>query len=432
MEDYALMGMMPVAMTSIAQNLLAFDELIEKSGITISELTPRLIAKLLKSFSHLKDNRQKHKVKYPIQTLFVIVILAKLSHLGHNCCEIAGFAKSYKALLIESGVLKGDRTPSHDTIQRFLENLDTNWIRSLLGKIKELYRGIQRLASNGKQYTHLAVDGKEFRGSGRGKDTKNPKRNTATLNIYDSSSDVCLYSIPIDEKTNEIPVAQKKLKQLDLRNTIITADALHCQRVTAEIIRKRRGHYVFCAKDNQDGLRLEIQSSFEKKRPKQQKPIFFQRDKRKFWVIKLDRDYIGEDWIDQRLFIKMVSSTTGKEADPMYFVTSLSDPIAAIEAIEVRWTVENGLHKNKDFYCYEDKYSSTNRRAIESMAYLNNLTVSIARLTQIILQEPRLKTVYQQFAANPIELFEKIMEIIYRPDEFLSLLRERLKQKQAS
>lgn len=52
MEDYSLMGMMPEAMTSIAQNLLAFDELIKKSGITISELTPRLIAKLLRSFSH--------------------------------------------------------------------------------------------------------------------------------------------------------------------------------------------------------------------------------------------------------------------------------------------------------------------------------------------------------------------------------------------
>lgn len=128
----------------------------------------------------------------------------------------------------------------------------------------------------------------------------------------------------------------------------------------------------------------------------------------------------------------MVSSVTGKEAEPMYFITSLSDPIVAIEAIEVRWTVENSLHKSKDFYCSEDKYTSTNTRAIESMAYLNNLTVAITRMAQIILQEPRLKTVYQQFAANPIELFQKIMEIVYHQDKFLSLLRERLKSSKAS
>ncbi len=432
MEDYTLMGKMPDRKTTIAQNLLAFDDLIKESGITYIDLEPRLIKKLLRSFSHLKDTRQKHKIQYSIQALFVIVILAKLSNFGHNCCEIAGFAKSYRKILLEALVLKDENTPSHDTIQRFLENLDTSWIRSLLVKLKEFYREIQRLVYENKRYTHLAVDGKEFRGSGRKKGTKKPKRNTATLNIYDSSSGVCLHSIPIDEKTNEIPVAQKKLIQLDLRYTIVTADALHCQTKTAETIRKRGGNYVLCSKENQESLKKEIKSSFEKKKPKQGNPIVFKRGEREFQVIKLQSSYIGEDWPDQKLYIKMVSSTTGEEAEPMYFVSSLSDPIAAIEAVEVRWTVENALHKKKDFYCNEDKYASTNTSAIESMAYLNNLTVAITQLMQIVLQEPRLKTVYQQFAANPIEMFEKAMEIIYHPDKFISLLKERLKSTKAS
>ena len=426
------MGKMPEKKTMIAQNLLAFDDLIRESGITITELDPLSVSRLLRSFSFLEDKRQKHKIIYPIQSLFLIVMLAKLSHSGHNCCEIAGFAKSHKDALTASGALKSGRTPSHDTIQRFIENLDTKWIRSILIKFKEFYSEIQRIVSDPKQYTHIAVDGKEFRGSGRGKNTRNPRRNTATLNIYDSSSDVCLYSITIDEKTNEIPIAQKKLIQLDLRNTIVTADALHCQKDTAEIIRKRRGDYVLCAKDNQEGLKEDIKSSFEKKRPKQHEPVFFNRNNRKFWVIKLEKGYIGEDWIAQRLYIKMISSATGKEAEPMYFITSISDMTAAIEAIEVRWTVENSLHKNKDFYCSEDRFTSTSTKAIESMAYLNNLTVAMARMAQIILQEPRLKTVYQQFAANPIEMFQKIMEIVYHQDKFLSLLRERLKSAKAS
>ncbi len=432
MEDYALMGKMPERKITIAQNLFAFDDLIKKTGITYIELQAYQIRKLLSSFSHLEDKRQKHKIKYSIQSLFIIVILAKLSNFGHNCCEIAGFAKSYQKVLLEAGVLKGKNTPSHDTIQRFLEKLDTHRIRSLLVKFKEFYKGIQRLVSKNRQYTHVAVDGKEFRGSGRKKGTKNSKRNTATLNIYDSSSGVCLYSIPIDEKTNEIPVAQKKLNQLDLRNTIITADALHCQTKTAEIIRNRKGNYVLCAKDNQDSLKQEIKTSFEKQKPQQGSPLFFPRDNRKFWVIKLGDKYIGEDWSGQKLYIKMVSSTTGGEAEPMYFLTSLSDPVAAIEAVEVRWTVENGLHKKKDFYCSEDKFSSTNTGAIESMAYLNNLTVAITQLMQVVLQEPRLKTIYQHFAADPIEMFEKAMEIINHPDKFINLLQERLKIPKAS
>lgn len=423
---------MPEKKTMIAQNLLAFDDLINESGITMLDLEPIAITRLLRKFSHLEDNRQKHKIEYPIASLFVIVILAKLSGFGHNCCEIAGFAKSYKDLFIEAEVLKSGRTPSHDTIQRFLKNFDSRWMRSLLIKFKEFYREIQRIVSAQKRYTHIAVDGKEFRGSGRGKDTKSPRRNTSTLNIYDSSSDVCVYSITIDKKTNEIPVAQRKLIQLDLRNTIVTADALHCQKDTAGIIRKRRGDYVLCAKDNQEGLKEDIRSSFEKKRPKQHETVFFNRNNRKFWVIKLEKGYIGEDWTDQRLYIKMVSYATGKEAEPMYFISSVSDMIAAIEAIEVRWSVENSLHKNKDFYCSEDRFTSTSSKAIESMAYLNNLTMVITRLTQVILQEPRLKTVYQQFAASPIEMLQKIMEIIYHQDDFFALLRERLKQQKVS
>ena len=37
-----------------------------------------------------------------------------------------------------------------------------------------------------------------------------------------------------DEKKNEIPVAQELLKTMDLKNTVLTADALHCQKETAD------------------------------------------------------------------------------------------------------------------------------------------------------------------------------------------------------
>ena len=97
-----------------------------------------------------------------------------------------------------------------------------------------------------------------------------------------------------------------------------------------------------------------------------------------------------------------------------------------------RYAVENSLHKNKDFHCSEDRFTSTSSKAIESMAYLNNLTMVTTRLTQVILQEPQLKTVYQQFAANPVEMFQKIMEIIYNQDKFFALLRERRRQQKAS
>lgn len=416
----------------VAQNLDEFSTLIEKSGISHIDLEPQPVRKLLKSFSFLKDKRQKHKIHYTIQALLIIVLLAKVTSRNANCCEIAGFAKSHLPLLKEADVLKDSQSPSHDTIQRFIESLDVTWIRSKLTALKEFYKKIQRILGLQGKYIHLALDGQEFRGSGRSKNSKSPKRNIATLNFYYSSFGVCLYSIPIDLKENEIPVAQRALLHFLLKGTVVTADALHTQRKTLQIIRNNGGHYVIAAKENQKSLYLEMQTSFEKKKPKHSKQYYYERGDRKFWVIVLDDDYIGEEWVDQKLYIKMVSSTTGKEAEPMYFISSLSDHIAALEAIELRWTIENKHHKSKDVYLSQDKYTSTKEEAVEGMAYINNLTLGIIELMQIIMREERTFTMFQHFSANPLDLFCKAMEIINHPDKFIKLLKEKLALKNCS
>ena len=42
----------------------------------------------------------------------------------------------------------------------------------------------------------------------------------------------------ISEKSNEITAARELLKMLDFKNSIITADALNCQKTTVEAITK--------------------------------------------------------------------------------------------------------------------------------------------------------------------------------------------------
>lgn len=58
---------------------------------------------------------------------------------------------------------------------------------------------------------------------------------------YDASNEICLYSEAIDEKTNEIPVAQKTLKNMNLKGCIVTFDALHTQKDTVAVIREQKG-----------------------------------------------------------------------------------------------------------------------------------------------------------------------------------------------
>jgi predicted transposase YbfD/YdcC len=53
---------------------------------------------------------------------------------------------------------------------------------------------------------------------------------------------------------NEIPMIIPLLDGLDLTGAVITADALHCQRATADYSHKRGADFVLPVKDNQPGL----------------------------------------------------------------------------------------------------------------------------------------------------------------------------------
>lgn len=78
----------------------------------------------------------------------------------------------------------------------------------------------------------LSVDGKESRGSKRKSGNNGEAKALQTLNVYSSDYGMCLAQKFIEEKTNEIPAAQELLKLMDLKGTIVTADALNCQKDT--------------------------------------------------------------------------------------------------------------------------------------------------------------------------------------------------------
>jgi predicted transposase YbfD/YdcC len=63
----------------------------------------------------------------------------------------------------------------------------------------------------------------------------------------------------VDEKSNEIPAVRELLKLLDVEGCMIVADALHCQKETAETIVKQKADYLLSVKDNQEGLKRDIE-----------------------------------------------------------------------------------------------------------------------------------------------------------------------------
>ena len=65
-----------------------------------------------------------------------------------------------------------------------------------------------------------------------------------TYYLFDTDNELVLGQLPVDEKTNEITVMPDLIDLLDLKDTIITADALNCQKEIVEKIVDKKGRII--------------------------------------------------------------------------------------------------------------------------------------------------------------------------------------------
>ena len=73
----------------------------------------------------------------------------------------------------------------------------------------------------------MALDGKALKNSF---DAFNDAKARQVLSAFATDTALVLAHIEIDEKSNEIPAAQKLFAEIDLANRVVTLDAMHCQK----------------------------------------------------------------------------------------------------------------------------------------------------------------------------------------------------------
>jgi len=135
--------------------------------------------------------------------------------------------------------------PSQSTFSRFLAGVDA-------AKLQQTVLAIQQLVRGPAPKNELVVmDGKEPRhGSG-----------ASVLSAVTVPSQHFLGSAMVDQKTNEIPVAQNQLiPSLDLAGRLVGLDALHTQDETARAVVLEGGaDFLLTVKNNQPTLRANIE-----------------------------------------------------------------------------------------------------------------------------------------------------------------------------
>lgn len=203
---------------------------------------------LVDVLADVPDPRSLHGRIHPLPAMLGLVTLALL--MGRkSLTSIARFGRQFGTPLAHALGFRRGKTPTVSTLSRTLRVLDANaleaalarWIRSRIDANVEL----------------VSVDGKTLKGS---RDGDLPGQHLVAA--YAPLVQAVLAQIKVDAKTNEHKAALQLLGLLPLENQVVIGDALFCQRDLAEQVVTAQGDYVFFVKDNQPGLRADIQAGF--------------------------------------------------------------------------------------------------------------------------------------------------------------------------
>ena len=189
-------------------------------------------------------------------------------------------------------------------------------------------------------------------------------------------------------KTNEVPMATEVLGQIDLDGKIVTADALHTVKATAEFICQHGGEFVLPVKENRQALFDALDAL-----PWDQVPVAHaQTDRghgrvttRTIQVMPAPEDlpfpHVSQVWLIERYVNDLVGN-------PLSAVAALGvaspGPDKASPADLARYVRGQGAieswHWLRDTLYQEDKSQVRTRSGPRVMAALRNLAISALRL----------------------------------------------------
>ena len=194
----------------------------------------------------------------------------------------------------------------------------------------------------------------------------------------------------VDAKSNEITAIPKLLNALELAGTVVTIDAMGCQREIASRIVEKRADYVLAVKENQGNLLAEIKDSFQMLAADaaiEEVDCGHGRvEKRKCSVIAdLSLVEKATEWASLQGLVRIEAEryhkATGKtEREIRYYITSLKPEAARLNrVVRQHWGIENKLHWVLDVGFGEDLSRKRAGHAAQNFSVLNRIALNILK-----------------------------------------------------
>ncbi len=177
--------------------------------------------RLLTALSEVSDPRRAAGKRYPLAPLLLFPVLALLSG-ATSYRRIIVFLEQRRERLNELFGVTLRRAPSVNTLRTVLQNLDGD---ALERAFRRHAAGLLARPEGGMPA--VALDGKTLKGSF---DHFHDRKAAQALSAFASEAAILLAHSEIDDKSNEIPAAQRLIQELGVSGVLFTADALHCQK----------------------------------------------------------------------------------------------------------------------------------------------------------------------------------------------------------
>ena len=282
--------------------------------------------------------------------------------------------------------------PSHDTFYRVFCLLNPDTFQACFTRwVKSVYPDTLELPDNGADI--IPIDGKSIRGSrGKGKG----KKAVHMVSAWSTQLSLVLGQKKVDKKSNEITAIPELLEAIDLKGTMITADAISCQKSIAETCVGQEADYLLAVKGNQKTLHNDIQAAVEEhwnKNPEEAvSDTFFEhqntghgrREYRCCWTFDdLSSLSTLDEWAGVRQFgaIQADRIINGKATTAIRFYISSKTMTAKemLYATRLHWEVENNLHWMLDIAFDEDACQTKDEQAAENLSTLRRIALNILK-----------------------------------------------------
>jgi len=278
-----------------------------------------------------------------------------------------------------------DRRPSEAMIRRLLQALDPDLLTAAIGD------WLAGRAATGRPTgrTAIAVDGKTLRGS---RTTDTTARHV--MAACDQDTGVVLASTDVDGKTNEITRFAPLLDQIgDLRDTIVTVDALHCQRDHVAYLAERGADWILTVKGNQPTVHHQLAALPWRAVPDATRDTDRGHGRREIRTLKILTVSTGIDFPHAAQAIQIrrrrhrLDQPKRFTTETVYAITNLrahqARPAQLAAWIRRHWHIENQVHWVRDVTYDEDRSQIRTGTGPQVMAALRNAAIGLLRVAGI-------------------------------------------------